>query len=242
MDNAKAACLKTLSRPRLAARPSLACSLVALAIVSTMGPARASIISNGNFSQNASSFTAFPGYFGGGNPTAASIGWNVVNAGGVASTALSGSSPWRPSSPGDVTTWAFIQGDGMLNQPVSLVAGQEYQMSFVLAQSSFDDANPGRAQGTVQIADGVSQVLVGSGYPAASLNTSTFTSFSLNFTAQNPQEGRQWRIEIYNQPTGDAPSLLVSNVAITAVPEPGTLGLLGAAAAAIVGCACRRRT
>jgi hypothetical protein len=128
----------------------------------------------------------------------------------------------------------------MLNQPVSLVAGQEYQLSFVLAQSSFDNVNPGRAQGTVQIADGVSQVLVGSGYPAASLNTSTFTNFSLNFTAQNPLEGRQWRIEIYNQPTGDAPSLLVSNVAITPVPEPGTLALVAASAAA-VACSVRRK-
>jgi hypothetical protein len=204
------------------------------------------IVTNGDFSQNAAAFTAYPGYFGevaAGNPTAASVNWQLGwGVSGVGSTLNPGATPWAPTSAGDFTSWGFMQGSGKLSQEVSLVAGQEYTMSFSLAQSHWDDVNAGRAAGIVQIADGVAAGLVGRMVASDEINGDGFTTFSVPFTALAAPSGH-WYMEIYNTPTGDAPSLLVTGLSITpvATPEPGAVCML---VSALIGLACyawRRR-
>jgi hypothetical protein len=221
-------------------------TVLAIAIVAalTAGSVNATIVTNGDFSMNASAFTAIPGAFGDfgtGNPTAASVGWQIGwGPSGVGSVLNPGTCPWAPTSLGDVTSWGFLQGNAKLSQEVSLVAGQQYTASFELAQSHFDDVNVGRAQAIVQINDGVAAGLAGAMYPSTELSADAFTNFSYTFTATAAPSGH-WYLEIYNSPTGDAPGLAFSNVSISAVPEPGTVCLLLTGVAGLLCYAWRKR-
>jgi hypothetical protein len=143
---------------------------------------------------------------------------------------------------GDVTSWAFLQGNAKLSQEISLVTGRKYEASFELAQSHFDDANAGRAAAIVQIADGVSAGLAGASYGADALNADAFQRFTFTFTALDAPSGH-WYFEVYNTPTGDAPGLAISNISITAlpVPEPCMSVMLLTGAAGIACYAWRKR-
>lgn len=175
-------------------------------------------VTNGNFQLNASSFTAYPGYFNyNGNPTIESTFWYFgFGQGAIATAANPSACPWRPSVVDAAVTpsWIVVQGSGMINQNIILKDGTDYTLTFDLAGSPFDADD---SQALVQIADGISEVLVGSVYPAASILKNNFTRFSLGFTARDPQPGRSWRIEIYNQPVTNSPSLLITNIQVVPV-------------------------
>ena len=70
-----------------------------------------SLIVNGSFAANASSFTVWPGYTGGSNPTSIT-GWtelNGANGVGINGTGTSVGNPFSPSNPNGLT-YAFLQG------------------------------------------------------------------------------------------------------------------------------------
>jgi hypothetical protein len=171
---------------------------------------QAAIIANGDFSANAASFTTFPGVFGLGSNPASAPDWS--GGSGIGTTSSPGTCPWQPSNLGSVSNWTFMQGAGKLSQQLTLVPGHLYQVTVALAQSHFDDVNPGRAQAIVQVADGVSLVAAGRFYDTNALNGDAFQTFAFTFTAPSYAN---YYLEIYNQPTGDAPALEVSQVSMT---------------------------
>jgi hypothetical protein len=220
--------------------------LVMLAMgVSAVGSAQANLVTNGDFSYNASSFTEWPGYFGdigNANPTAAAIGWELGWGNAGVNGTVSGAYPvWGPASTGDVSTWGFLQGISKISQSVPLVQGQQYHMSLELAGSHFDDANPGLPQAIVQIGDGVDQAWGQRSYDASVISKDSFQTFSYDFTITDTSHSGNYYVEIYNNPTGDMPGLAFTNVSITATPEPSTLVLCVVGLISLVCYAWRKR-
>jgi hypothetical protein len=70
-----------------------------------------SLIANGSFAANASSFTTYPGYTGGANPSSITSWTDTFSAGGMGlnGSGTSVSDPFGPANPSGLT-YAFIQG------------------------------------------------------------------------------------------------------------------------------------
>lgn len=193
-----------------------ASAVVGLAMLS-IGNAQANLILNGDFSANAGSYTVFPGYSGNGNP-ASPTDWVVgtpasegVNGPDTGFYAVNGS-PFAPASTTGVNDFAFMQG-GEILQTVTTTAGQAYTLTYDAGARS---GTPSTLN-TVAY-DQVNSVAITTQVP--NISDSNFALFTLDFTAASNST------TIAFQDTGGTPDF--SNVSLTPVPDPATLGLSSA--------------
>ncbi len=204
-----------------------ALGVAALAAAASATP----ILANGDFSGNASSYTASPGYDGAAGNPAVPLQWGYNNnAGGVNGTdtgfySTSGA-PFAPASfTGD---FAFLQNFGTaLYAYFNVTPGQTYTVTYEDANrnGNVNNSSGGSVLGTLNayVEDGP----VGS--PVLFTNTTNpgntgFQSESFTYTAGS---STQDAIVFQNATTlsGDF-TVDFTNVVVTAVPEPATLGLL----------------
>lgn len=212
------------------------------ALISRQAPAtftvQASMISNGVFSANAAAYTAAPGYSSGVNP-AAPTGW-AVSGGNTGvngpDTGVYGSTdyqPFAPASTAGVSDFSFLQGKGaFISQAAGTTAGQSYTLTFDAAAR----AGYPLAILDVVLTNGANGSQITTLIPT--ITSAAFTPFFLNFTATSGST----RIEFLNNSlSGIDATVDVSNVSLTAVPEPATLGLLAIGSLALVSRAGRRK-
>jgi len=222
--------------------------MAAAVVLSTIGTASANLITNGDFSANASAFAGWPGYaswtsiFGGGETNPAISGWTMnapfgagLNGKDTFSTFPTPGGPIVPFGPTDQLTtptvnWAFLQGDGMaILQVFNVTPGVEYTASFLAA------GRPGNpARGNAYVYDGTIGVdspgLLPGGIFNKTYGTTTFEPDSFKFTPTLSTA------TIVFQNGGNGDSVNFTNIAV--VPEPSTLAGL---AIGVVGIAIARR-
>ena len=225
-----------------------AVSALAAAVIAslTAGAASANLITNGNFSANASSYVTYPGYSPGGgasgsNPATPS-GWNIAGTPspvvGVNGPDTSVGTPFAPASTAGVRDFAFMQDTSIyssvsISQTISTVAGQLYALSYVAAQRS-NDPNATLEALVLDAANSNAQIAS----QAPSITTSAFLPFGLTFTAKSTST----TIEFLNNTNNGADNTVdVSNVAVDAVPLPASMGLLGLGAAGLGMVLLKRR-
>ena len=207
-------------------------SMAVAIVLSTIGTASANLITNGDFSANASAFAGWPGYaswtstFGGGETNPAISGWSTN---GVFGIGLNGKDtfstfptpgPIVPFGPTDQLTtptvnWAFIQGSGgAILQVINVTPNVEYTASFLAAGRP---GNPGL--GSAYAYDGTIGVnspgLLPGGIYNKGYGTTTFEPDSFTFTPTLSTA----TVVFQNAGGGDA----VNFTNITVVPEPSTL-------------------
>jgi hypothetical protein len=192
----------------------MASAVASLAMLSA-GNAQANMILNGDFSANASSYTTFPGYSSSPNPSnpadwvvsaPANAGVNGPDTGFYASQG----EPFAPASTTGVNDFAFMQG-GELYQAVATTAGQTYQLTYDAGARNGTTSS----MNTIAFDDVNNDTIV---TQSPSLSDANFTSFTLDFTAASSSTA------ITFLDTGNTPD--VSNVILTPIPEPATLGLV----------------
>ena len=199
----------------------------------------ANLIQNGDFSANAAAYTASPGTGRNGNPTAPT-GWTFssatysgVNGPDTGFYGSSGYQPFAPTSTAGVRDFAFLQYGAMsIAQTISTTAGESYTLSYAAA---------GRAGGPsttmeVILTDATSSTQIITQTPA--ITDAAFNDFTLNFAATSGSTTLEFLDTSPSTATNGTAD--VSNVSLTAVPEPATLGVfaLGGMALLLVG---RRR-
>lgn len=197
------------------------------AILLTASPLiAASIIVNGDFSANASSFTTFPGYRGSGaNPEIES--WNFIdlsggNAGINGPDAVGVGEPFSPVSTTGISNYVFIQnGVALIAQNLpTMLPNQEYSISVAAANRA---GNP-NATGRIQIGDGVSS-FYSSG--DQSFDTEAFQTITATFTTPSTFTGVP-SIQLYGFTSGDN-TVAYTNVVLVAIPEPASFTLFAGA-------------
>ena len=203
------------------------------------GTASANLVTNGDFSANASSYVTYPGYsadFTTSNPSAPT-GWSItlnypigVNGPDTRFYASYGS-PFAPSSASGVRDFAFLQdatgtngtvySNSTIDQVISTIAGQVYTLSYLAAQRSGD---PSATMETLVLDAANSNAQIISQTP--SISTSGFTTNILTFTAVSAST----EIAFENTTSGASHAdntVDVSNVIVDAVPQPASIGLVG---------------
>ncbi|MGC8559530.1 MAG: G1 family glutamic endopeptidase [Phycisphaerae bacterium] len=178
---------------------------------------------NGNFTANASFYSAYPGYDAGttANPSAptdwTALGNVGVNGGGTRQT----NSPFAPSNAGSVT-FAFLQGAGssISQQLTGLTIGQKYLVSYAAAARNGDTS-----------VDLTASVLGTSGqHINSALAENGFTNESFSFIA----DASTATLEFLNSSGAGDLTADVTDVSVTAVPEPATLALFGICGAGLL--------
>ena len=195
-------------------------ALAAVACVGLAGTASANLITNGDFSANASAYINYPGYSNYYSNPSNPTGWTINSASAGVSgpdTGYSGQ-PFAPTSTAGVRDFEFSQNQGtFISQDVATAAGRAYTLAF-------DGA--ARANETTDVLE-VILTDVASGHQISSFTPSVtdsgFTPFSLNFTADSGSTNIEF---LNNTPSNTGPTVDVSNVSLVAVPEPATLGLV----------------
>ena len=228
---------------------AIAASLAAMAL--TTAAAEANLVTNGDFSANASSYVTYPGYSPGGGASGSNpltpTGWSIagtpepvvgVNGPDTGFYASNGE-PFAPSSTTGVRDFAFMQDTSIytnvsISQLISTVAGQTYTLTYAAAQRSGDSS--ASMQALVLDATNSNSTIT---TQTPSVSTSNFGDFALTFTARSTST----MIEFLNNTNNGADNTVdVSNVVLTALPQPGTIGLLGVGSLALLGgWALRRR-
>jgi hypothetical protein len=237
--------------------------LMAAAVALSMaGSANANLITNGDFSANASSFTGWPGYinwnaadngsgqsFGTGiNPTIS--GWTHNGTGGTGvngkdtlsdfpGPSLSPIVAFGPSEQQSTPdrNWAFIQGaGGAISQSINVTPGVEYTVSFLAAgrAGTGNAANGGAYAYNGTLGVDATGVAAGTGFFSKSYSAVNFEPDSFTFTTTLPTA----TIVFQNSGGGDAVNF--SNVSVVPVPEPSTLAGLAIGVVAL-GLASRRK-
>ena len=218
--------------------------MAAAVALSVVGTASATLITNGDFSANASSFTGWPGYAswtstfdGQANP--AISGWNMNVGFGAGVNGILTSSTF--GTPGPIVAfgpsaqvadpdrnWAFLQGNGVaILQVVNVTPGIEYTVSFEAAGRAGNSA-----QGSAYAYDGNLVSLLPGGKFNQTYSDVNFVPDSYTFTPTLSTA----TIVFQNAGGGDAVNF--SN--ITVVPEPSTLAGLAIGVVAL-GLASRRK-
>ncbi len=202
-------------------------AIVALGCVSMANAntiAGANMITNGDFSANAAAYTVSPGTGRGGNPTAPT-GWafssgtySGVNGPDTGFYGSAGYQPFAPTSTAGVRDFAFLQyGMMSITQTISTTAGEPYTLSYAAA---------GRVGGTsttmeVILTDATSGAQITTQTPA--ITDAAFNNFALNFAATSGSTTLEFLNTSPSNASNDTAD--VSNVSLTAVPEPATLGV-----------------
>ena len=221
-------------------------SMAVAIVLSTIGTASANLITNGDFSANASAFAGWPGYaswtssFGGGESNPAISGWSTNGSFGMG---LNGKdtfstfptpSPIVPFGPSAQVAapdrnWAFIQGaGGAILQVINVTPGVEYTVSFEAAGRAGDPA-----LGSAYAYDGNLVSLLPGGKFNQTYSDVNFVPDSFTFTPTLSTA------TVVFQNAGGGDSVNFSN--ITVVPEPSTLAGLAMGVVGIGIARSRRR-
>ena len=196
--------------------------------ISVVGNAQANMINNGDFSGNASSYTTFPGYSIAPDPSAptdwvvstpANEGVNGLDTGFYAN-ATNGGSPFAPASTTGVNDFAFLQGAGNISQTVATTAGQAYTLTYAGAARAGETADVLE----MVLTDTTDSTPIVTQLPA--ISDAAFNVFTLNFTAPSASTNVQFLNEAPATGPNAGETVDVSNVTMSAVPEPSTLGLV----------------
>ena len=119
-----------------------------LVLPQTTLPPGSNVVSNGNFTASASSFTNWPGVINQPGNQAAIAGWSTVNGGGVGvnGTGTTVGDPYGPANTSGYT-YAFIQG-GMngLTQNLTLQPNSVYQLDYDVAARAGETNDTYRVQ------------------------------------------------------------------------------------------------
>ena len=187
----------------------------------------ANLITNGDFSANAASYTTWPGYSTAGYQTSpyGPTGWTIsdvhvgVNGPGTGFSA----EPFAPTSTAGVNDFAFIENQNVnLSQIVGTTAGQAYTLTYDAAARAGDAAAGLTDVLEVVLTDTTTSTQIIADTPA--ISEAGFNLFSLDFTAPSASTD----VEFVNKTayvSGISGTVDVSNVSLVAVPEPATLGL-----------------
>ena len=221
--------------------------LMAAVALSGFGTASANLITNGDFSANASSFVGWPGYanwtatdYGGGTNPGIS-GWilNTAFGAGVNGKDTFGNYPspspivaFGPSAQvaNPDRNWVFLQSAGTaVYQYINVTPGVEYTVSFEAAGRAGDSA-----QGSAYAYDGNLVSLLPGGKFNQTYSDVNFVPDSYTFTPTLSTA----TIVFQNAGGGDAVNF--SNVSVVPVPEPSTLAGLAIGVVAL-GLASRRK-
>ena len=203
------------------------------------GTASANLVTNGDFSANASSYGGYVGYSAGFTPTnpSAPTGWSItpnypIGVNGPDTGFYAGhGSPFAPGSASGVRDFAFLQdwadwngtvySNSTIDQVISTTAGQVYTLSYLAAQGGGDTSATMEAL-VLDAANGNAPIIS----QAPSINASGFTTNILTFTAVSAST----EIAFENTTSGAKPAdntVDVSNVIVDAVPQPASIGLVG---------------
>jgi hypothetical protein len=201
--------------------------------------ASAQIVLNGDFSANASSFTAHNGDFGqGGNPTTAT-GWNDPGQTGIQGSTTGVGNFLGPDVPGATNDFVYLfHTPAAISQTITLAPSTQYTVDFWVG------ARPGASnltnEVTVSTSEGGGSTFFGKDVIPSS---SAWTPESFTFTTPGFISGSgDSLITLKNASDGNSDQTVdFTNVSITAVPEPATYALFGLGALALV-IAYRRRT
>ncbi len=231
-------------------------SLVAAAAVAALGAvastASANMITNGDFSANASAYTSYPGYDGGTNP-AAPTSWSSTapaNYGGVGvnGTDTSFGIPFAPGPSNNILPpassngsedFAFLEGGlttptsgnlspAIFSQSFTTTPREKYVVTFDAAQRGYDPSHGSdtSAQLQVQVTDVNNNVLASANSNTGgglTITDSSWTGNVLNFTADAASATLTFA-DAPNSVPGETVDF--TNVNVAAVPEPAVFGLL----------------
>lgn len=205
-----------------------------IAAIAFVGTAQAAnVVTNGDFSSNAASFTAFPGYVAGNGGSIDN--WNFTqqagNTGasyGINGDGLGAGEPFGPTDDSAAVYFGFLQNGNTqpggtfkaLTQTITLDPNQEYSISFVASnRSGFP-----QALGRVQIGD-ASTVIYTSGNN--SWSNTAFDTVNDTFTTGSSFNGAV-SIQLYAFTVGGQDTAVsYSKIVVEAIPEPTSLALLG---------------
>lgn len=196
---------------------------------------------NGNFTANASLYSVNNGYDDAGahttptgstaNPSAPTDWTEILASGSGGGVGVNGDgtrlpgSPFAPLNAGSVT-YAFLQGagNGISQQLTGLTIGQKYLVSYAAAARSGDahvdlTASVLGSSGTT-LSDLINSALADNG----------FTSENFSFIA----DASTATLEFINSSGAGDLTADVTDISVTAVPEPAALALLGIGGAALL--------
>ena len=187
-------------------------AIVLAALMAAAGAAQAAPVFSDDFNANATALNAVP------------AGW-TVSGGGTVVIVGNGFHDFIPGSGAFIDLDGSTSNAGLLSRSFALLGGTGYVASFQLAGNHRNTA--------------AESVRVAFGSVSASYSLSQndgWTGFSLFFT---PSSSGIFSIDFQNA-GGDNVGMLLDNVSVAAVPEPGSWALL-AAGLGLMGLASRRR-
>ncbi|MDG1301240.1 MAG: DNRLRE domain-containing protein, partial [Opitutae bacterium] len=175
----------------------------------------ASRVRNGDFADNATGFTQYPGYVGGSNP--ASVAEWIFSSNGVGNKGINGdglSTPFSPSDRSAVTYFAFLQNGGtQFSQDLSgrLQAQRSYRISYLAASRAGNNS----ALGRLTVGDDT-----GTFYDSGQQQWSpaAFVSVSADFTTSASFDGPVLMTLSNESIAGDL-SVAYSDVSIVQIPD-----------------------